>query len=58
MVHRLSKKLSDEGKNILIEGDRINNLKTFEFVKSLGVDVSLYLIVCSVETSLESKGNE
>lgn len=51
-IRALIKKLNAEGKNILIEGDRINNRKTFELLESLNTEVRLYLISCSLETSL------
>lgn len=40
-------------KDIVLEGDRINNKEIFDFIKSLGVDVKLYLITCSLKTSME-----
>lgn len=60
-IRALIKKLNDEGKNILIEGDRINNLKTFEFLETLDAEIKLYLLVCSLETSrsrLKSAGSK
>jgi hypothetical protein len=40
-------------KDILLEGDRINNREIFEFISSLGVETKLYLITCSLKTSME-----
>ena len=38
--------------NILMEGDRINNDKMFLFLSMLNIPVKLYLIQCSIPTSL------
>lgn len=46
-------KLHAAEKNILIEGDRINNTATFEFLKKLGAEVKIYLLSCTLETSIE-----
>lgn len=51
-IRALIKKLHAAGKNILLEGDRINNRATFEFLATLNADVKLYLLTCSLETSL------
>ena len=40
-------------RNLVLEGDRINNKEIFEFILSLGVDTKLFLITCSLRTSLE-----
>lgn len=42
-----------KGNDIVIEGDRINNKDIFEFIASLRVSVKLYLISCSLKTSME-----
>ena len=51
-IRELVKKLHAAEKNILLEGDRINNRATFEFLSSLKADVKLFLVTCSLETSL------
>lgn len=51
-IRELIKKLHSEGKNVLLEGDRINNRETFELLATLNAEVKLYLITCSLETSL------
>ncbi len=51
-IRQLITKLHSEGKNILIEGDRINNRAMFEFLRKLNADVKLYLVTCSLETSI------
>lgn len=51
-IRELVRKLHNAGENILLEGDRINNHATFEFLSSLNADVKLYLVTCSLETSL------
>lgn len=51
-IRELIKRLHSDGKNILLEGDRINNHATFEFLFSLNADVKLYLMTCSLETSM------
>ena len=50
-IKKQLRKLKD--KNVLLEGDRINNREIFEFVSSLGVETKLYLITCSLKTSME-----
>lgn len=47
------KRLAAEKKNILIEGDRINNDVMFMFLATLGVPVQLFLLTCSINTSLK-----
>lgn len=42
-----------KGKDILLEGDRINNREIFDFISTLGDEVKLYLITCSLKTSME-----
>lgn len=51
-IRELVKKLHAEGRNVLLEGDRINNRATFDFLTTLAADVKLYLMTCSLETSL------
>lgn len=47
------KMLTQDGHNdILMEGDRINNDKMFLFLSTLNIPVKLYLIQCSIPTSL------
>lgn len=41
------------GKNVVLEGDRINNKEIFDYVATLGVDIKLYLITCSLKTSMQ-----
>lgn len=50
-IKKQLKKLKD--KNVLLEGDRINNREIFEFISSLGVETKLYLITCSLKTSIQ-----
>lgn len=38
---------------VVLEGDRINNREIFDFIALLGVEVKLYLITCSLRTSME-----
>lgn len=52
-IRKLISLLNSEGKNILIEGDRINNQATFEFLRTLDTKIKLYLILCPLETSIE-----
>lgn len=40
-------------KNIVLEGDRINNKEIFDYIATLGVEVKLYLVTCSLKTSME-----
>ena len=51
-IRELVKKLHAEGRSVLLEGDRINNRATFDFLSTLNADVKLYLVTCSLETSL------
>lgn len=41
------------GKNVVLEGDRINNKEMFDYIATLGVDIKLYLITCSLKTSMQ-----
>ncbi|MBQ8331116.1 MAG: hypothetical protein IJX94_01285 [Clostridia bacterium] len=49
-IKKLLRKLKHE--NVLLEGDRINNKEIFDFIASLGVGVKLYLVTCSLNTSM------
>lgn len=42
-----------KGKTVVLEGDRINNRDIFDLLSSLGVEVKLYLITCSLSTSMK-----
>lgn len=52
-IRRQIRKLQDEGKNVVIEGDRINNRATFATIALMNVPAKLFLVVCSLETSLQ-----
>lgn len=36
-----------------MEGDRINNTGILDYISTLEVDVKLYLVTCSIETSMK-----
>lgn len=42
-----------KGKNVVLEGDRINNESIFEYLAESKEYVQLYLITCSLQTSME-----
>ena len=44
--------LKMQRQHIVMEGDRITNDPTFQFLARIGVQVKLYLLTCSVDTSL------
>ena len=44
--------IADGHKEILMEGDRINNDKMFLFLATVGVPVKLYLVRCGLKTSM------
>lgn len=46
------RRLVEEKKSVLMEGDRINNDAMFQFLATLGVPVRLYLLTCPIATSL------
>ena len=50
-IKKTLRKLKD--RDIVLEGDRINNREMFDFISGLGVDVKLYLITCSLGTSIK-----
>ena len=50
-IKKTLRKLKD--RDIVLEGDRINNREMFDFISGLGVDVKLYLITCSLGTSMK-----
>lgn len=39
-------------KDVLLEGDRINNREVFDYIQRLGIEARLFLVVCSLETSM------
>lgn len=47
------RKFAKEGADVVLEGDRINNPGMLDYISTLGVDVKLYLVTCSVRTSME-----
>ena len=51
-IRRQIQKLHAEGKDIVIEGDRINNRATFAMIAILKIPAKLYLVDCSLETSI------
>lgn len=52
-IRRQIRKLQDEGKNVVIEGDRINNRATFATIALMNAPTKLFLVDCSLETSLQ-----
>lgn len=42
-----------KGKDVVLEGDRINNREIFEYIASLGEKTRLYLVTCSLKTSMK-----
>ena len=51
-IRRQIEKLNAEGKDIVLEGDRINNRATFATIAILKAPAKLFLVTCSIETSL------
>ena len=47
------KKLIQNGKTVLIEGDRISSKRVFDELAKTGAECKLYLISCSIKTSME-----
>lgn len=45
-------------KDIVLEGDRITSRPMFEYISLLGVEVKLYLITCSIKTSMKRLKSE
>lgn len=41
-----------KGRDVVLEGDRINNPDMFRFIENLGEPVKLYLVTCSLKTSM------
>ncbi len=52
-IRTLVQKLVREGVDVVMEGDRINNRATLAFISMLKVPVKMYLITCSLETSVK-----
>lgn len=52
-IRRQIEKLNTEGKDIVLEGDRINNRATFATIALLKTPAKLFLVTCSVATSLQ-----
>lgn len=60
-IRQQVKKLVDAGKDVVLEGDRINNRATLAFLSMLKTPVKMFLVTCSLETSvnrLRSAGSE
>lgn len=49
-IKKQIKRLKD--KDLLLEGDRITSREIFEFIASIGTQVKMYLVTCSVQTSI------
>lgn len=47
------KVFAQQGADVLLEGDRINNRETLNYIAALGVPVKMYLITCSLQTSMK-----
>lgn len=47
------KELAEEGYDVIMEGDRINNKQVLTRILSLGHPVKLYLVTCSLGTSMK-----
>jgi hypothetical protein len=43
--------LATAGREVVVEGDRINNARFMEFLARSGFPVTLYMVACSLETS-------
>ncbi len=52
-IRTLVQKLVKEGKEVVMEGDRINNRATLAFISMLKVPVKMFLVTCSLETSVK-----
>lgn len=52
-IKRLLLRLVKGGYDVVCEGDRINTPDMFEYIKGLGQEVKLYLVKCSILTSVE-----
>ena len=52
-IKRLLPRLIKDGYDIIAEGDRINTPDMFDYIKGLGQEVKLYLVKCSILTSIE-----
>lgn len=52
-IKRLLPRLIKDGYDIVVEGDRINTPDMFDYIKGLGQGVKLYLVKCSILTSIE-----
>ena len=52
-IRQQIEKLAAEGKDIILEGDRINNRATFASIALLKVPAKLFLINCSLSASMK-----
>lgn len=52
-IKNLLPRLIKQGFDVVMEGDRINTPDMFNYIRSLGEDVKLYLVKCSILTSME-----
>jgi len=42
-----------KGRNVVLEGDRINNPDMMRYIESLGEPAKMYLVTCSLKTSMK-----
>ena len=52
-IKKQLKKLAEANVDVVLEGDRINNASMFDYISALGVEAKMYLVTCSVGTSMK-----
>lgn len=52
-IKKQLKKLHSMNVDVVLEGDRINNEEILNYIAAIGAEAKLYLVTCSVKTSME-----
>lgn len=52
-IKKQLRKFAKANADVVLEGDRINNANMFDYISTLGVEVKLYLVTCSIATSMK-----
>lgn len=52
-IKKQLKKLKAQGVDVVLEGDRINNAEILNYISAIGAEAKIYLVTCSLKTSME-----
>lgn len=51
-IKKILKRFAEKRLDVVLEGDRINNKEILDYISTLGVPCKMYLVTCSLETSM------